>query len=157
MLMRRYFLVVGTWLIATAGCTLHTTHKANQPPAENFNPLAYFEIPVTDLDRAVRFYTAVFGYGLERDSIDGNAVALFPSAEGAAGATGALVKGSVYKPAKDGAILYFRTANIDIALQKAVSAGGSVLYPKTDIGNHGFVAEFADSEGNRIALLQPLP
>jgi predicted enzyme related to lactoylglutathione lyase len=32
-----------------------------------------------------------------------------------------------------------------------------VLYPKTSIGQHSFVAEFEDSEGNCIAIrsLQP--
>jgi hypothetical protein len=32
--------------------------------------------------------------------------------------------------------------------------GGKTLYPKTAVGKNGFVAEFADSEGNRIALQQ---
>ena len=40
------------------------------------NPVCYFEIPVTDLERAVAFYTAVFGYQLERVEVDENEMAI---------------------------------------------------------------------------------
>jgi predicted enzyme related to lactoylglutathione lyase len=36
----------------------------------------------------------------------------------------------------------------------AQERGGSLLYPKKDIGEAGYVAELEDSEGNRIALSQ---
>lgn len=39
------------------------------------NPGVYFEIPVLDLERAMRFYTAVFGYQFQREEIHGNAMA----------------------------------------------------------------------------------
>lgn len=58
-------------------------------------------------------------------------------------------------PGKTGPIRYFRVADVDAVLARAVTAGGRVLYPKKDIGPTGWVAEFEDSEGNRIALLQP--
>jgi predicted enzyme related to lactoylglutathione lyase len=38
-------------------------------------------------------------------------------------------------------------------LKLATSNNGQILYPKTDNGI-GYVAEFEDSEGNRIALFQ---
>jgi len=116
------------------------------------NPVTYFEIPVTDLDRAVRFYQAVFGFTFERETIDGNQMALFPQTDGAPGITGALAKGSAYKPSKSGPILYFHTADIDKTLARANANGGKTLYPITAVGAIGFVAEFQDSEGNRIAL-----
>jgi predicted enzyme related to lactoylglutathione lyase len=80
-------------------------------------------------------------------------MALFPFEEKNSGITGALAKGEVYKPSKNGVIIYFKTENIDRTLEKAVQNGGSVLYPKRIDGKYGFaVAEFEDSEGNRIAL-----
>ncbi len=118
------------------------------------NPVTYFEIPVKDLDRALRFYEAVFGITLDRQTIDGYEMALFPSLDGAPGATGALAKGDVYVPGKSGPVLYFGTEDIDTLLERVRAAGGSVLYPKKSIGDLGFVAEFEDSEGNRIALHQ---
>ncbi|MBS0659166.1 MAG: VOC family protein [Verrucomicrobia bacterium] len=116
------------------------------------NPVFYVEIPVDDLDRAVAFYASVFAFELERQSIDGNEMALFPFEAGTEGATGALAKGESYKPAKDGARVYFSTTDLDATLARAVAAGGQILYPKTDVGAYGFVAEIEDSEGNRIAL-----
>lgn len=116
------------------------------------NVVTYFEIPVVDMDRAVAFYEAVFGHMLERQTIDGYEMALFPHEEGHFGASGALAKGDVYVPTKAGAIVYFRVADIDATLKKAQRHGGAVLYPKKDIGDLGFVAEIADTEGNRVAL-----
>ena len=116
------------------------------------NPVCYFEIPVTDMKRAVAFYERVFGLALTRQTIDGYEMAIFPRAEGAAGASGALAKGDVYKPSHDGCIPYFGVEDIDATLSRACSLGAKVLYPKTDIGEAGWVAEIEDSEGNRIAL-----
>ncbi|KPH56650.1 VOC family protein [Pseudoalteromonas porphyrae] len=116
------------------------------------NPVGYFEIPVNDLDRATRFYEVVFGYQFERTIIDGIEMGLFPSNHQAQGITGALVKGDTYVPGKEGSRLYFSTGNIDETLDKVLSLGGSVLYPKTSIGKLGWVAEFEDVEGNCIAL-----
>jgi len=116
------------------------------------NPVGYFEIPVVDLDRAIGFYTAVFGLRLERRTIDGYDMALFPRSDDAPGASGALARGDVYIPSKTGAIVYFSVDDVDVALKRAEAEGGSVLYPKTAIGMAGFVAEIEDSEGNRIAL-----
>ncbi len=118
------------------------------------NPVVYFEIPVVDLDRGIRFYSKVFNFEFNKTTIDGNEMALFPFKEEALGITGALVKGEVYKPTIEGVIVYFRTKNIEEVLKLAVKNGGQILYPKTSNGELGFVAEFKDSEGNRIALHQ---
>lgn len=117
------------------------------------NPVMYFEIPVNDMDRAMTFYAAVFNVDFDKETIDNNEMALFPFADERSGISGALAKGEIYKPTKDGVVIYFRTENIDETLQSATANGGQILYPKTDNGI-GFVAEFEDTEGNRIALFQ---
>ncbi|MFN9226441.1 MAG: VOC family protein [Pseudanabaena sp.] len=116
------------------------------------NPVGYFEVPVVDLDQAILFYEAIFGYSLERVSIDGNEMALFPFDEMASGITGALAQGESYIPSKLGSRVYFNVSEIDSILEKVISLGGKVLYPKTSIGELGWVAEFEDTEGNCIAL-----
>jgi uncharacterized protein len=116
----------------------------------------YFEIPVNDLERAIFFYSAVFGCEFDRVDVDGNQMANFPSLEGGSGASGALAKGASYIPGTQGVRVYFDTENIDKTLANAVAAGGKVLYPKTSIGELGWVAEFEDSEGNCVALSQTL-
>lgn len=120
------------------------------------NPVGYVEIPVTDLDRAIAFYGAVFGYAFERVTLDGYEMALFPSSDGEAGASGALAKGDVYTPSRDGAVVYFSVDDIDAALDRASGRGAEILYPKTFVYGNGHVAEIEDSEGNRIALHQGL-
>ena len=80
-------------------------------------------------------------------------MALFPFANKNTGISGALAKGEVYKPTKDGVVIYFKSENIDETLKLATSNGGKILYPKTNNGI-GLVAEFEDTEGNRIALFQ---
>lgn len=116
------------------------------------NPVVYFEIPVSDLERAIAFYQAVFMVEFERAVVDNNEMAFFPMDEQSGGISGALVKGEVYIPTINGVIVYFRTENIEETLERAIKLGCEVLYPKTSVGKLGFVAEFKDSEGNRIAL-----
>jgi predicted enzyme related to lactoylglutathione lyase len=116
------------------------------------NPVFYFEIPIRDMDRALDFYSKTFGVIFERQNIDGNDMALFPYQIGGEGATGALAKGESYQPSLKGTRVYFSTTDIDSTINKAIGAGGRLIYPKTDTGDYGFVAEFEDSEGNCIAL-----
>lgn len=115
--------------------------------------VTWFEIPVVDLDRAVDFYEYVFGVELERTTIDGHPMALFPDSDG--GASGSLATGDSYVPSLDGTRVYFRVDDVAGALQRAIERGGQELYPVTDIGEPGLVAEFSDTEGNRIALAGP--
>jgi predicted enzyme related to lactoylglutathione lyase len=112
---------------------------------------AYFEIPVSDLERAINFYQSLLGIELERGSIHGYEMAFFPFENNEAGISGALCKGDVYKPSIDGSFVYLFTSNIDEVLSKAVDLGSEILFEKTDAGNC-FVAEIKDSEGNRICF-----
>lgn len=120
------------------------------------NPVVYFEIPVTNMNRAIAFYRAVFQFEFTREDIDQNEMALFPFTDGKSGIAGALAKGEIYKPTNDGVLVYFTTDNIAHTLNLATANGGKVLYPVTDNGI-GLVAEFEDTEGNRIALYQAKP
>ena len=122
----------------------------------NANPVTYFEIPVTDIQRAVTFYENVFQSELQRTEIDGHDMALFHFEENAFGASGALAKGESYVPSTSGPRLYFSVADINGVLSRAEEAGGSVAYPITDVGEF-WVAEFIDSEGNQIALTASKP
>ena len=115
----------------------------------------YFEIPVTDLDRAQRFYADVLGYSLEREEIDGYAMAVFPDSEGSA-ANGALACGDVYVPTKQGSLVYLNVPSIDAVLERVAALGRTPLLGKQEADGHGFIAEIEDSEGNRVGL-QELP
>ncbi len=121
------------------------------------NPAVYFEIPVTDIQRAMQFYAAVFGFAFDEEVIDNYQMALFPFYKSGSGITGALAKGDVYKPSTAGVIIYLATTDIENTLRLVSANGGKILYPKTLNEKYGVaIAEFEDSEGNRIALQQPI-
>lgn len=120
---------------------------------KKINPVVYFEIPVKNIERAVAFYKAVFNFEFLKENIDNNEMALFPFVNDNSGISGALAKGEIYQPTKNGVVIYFHTEDIDETMKLATSNGGKILYPKTDNGI-GLVAEFEDTEGNRIALSQ---
>jgi hypothetical protein len=113
----------------------------------------YFEIPVNDLERAIKFYSFVFGCDFSKDVVHGNEMAFFPFENGS-GITGALAKGETYKPTISGTLIYLATSNIDETLGKIVGRGGEILFPKSEVPKYGWVAEFKDCEGNRVALFQ---
>jgi len=118
------------------------------------NPGAYFEIAVTDMERARRFYAEVMGYTFTTEIIHGNEMAILPFQDTARGITGALAKGTTYVPSLNGTLIYLSTSNIDATLKKATTSGGSILFPRTAAGDYGYVAELKDSEGNRIGLFE---
>lgn len=116
------------------------------------NIAMHFEIPVTDMTRAIGFYSRVFGITFERAEIDGNEMALFPLSEGSEGCSGALARGETYVPSLDGARIYLAVTDIEQVMASALLAGAKSLYPVTRVGDTIRVAEFQDPEGNRIAL-----
>ena len=115
---------------------------------------SYFEIPVNDLDRAMKFYSEVFGCDFIKEVIHGNEMAMFPFNGKNSGITGALAKGEIYLPSTTGTLIYLNTASIDETLQKIKTLGGELLFPKSAAGDYGYVAEFKDCEGNRVALFE---
>jgi predicted enzyme related to lactoylglutathione lyase len=118
------------------------------------NPVVYFEIPVSNLERAAEFYGKVFGFDFTREEIHGNKMAFFPLNSDYPGIAGALAQGEIYRPTNDGVLIYFNSSNIDETLKKAIKLNAKILFPKTMAGDYGFVAEIQDSEGNRIGLSQ---
>ena len=115
----------------------------------------WFEIPVVDFERAMTFYEHVFEVELERAVIDGHPMAIFPETDEPGRANGALAAGDSYVPSVGGTRVYFRVDDVAGTLARASERGGTLLYPVTEVGEQGVVAEFADTEGNRIALSGP--
>ena len=116
----------------------------------------YFEIPVSNLERAMKFYSEVFEVEFSRDNIHGNEMAFFPFFDSGEGITGALCQGEIYKPSTEGSLIYFSTTSIENHMNKAIELGGEQLFEKTLVPDLGYSAEFKDCEGNRIALFEAL-
>ena len=112
----------------------------------------WFEIPVKDLERAKKFYEKVFDVELTTEEMGGIKLAMFPFTKDAPGSAGALVKGDSYEPSLAGTVVYFSVDSIDETLRRINGAGGRTIMPKTGIGQYGVIAQYEDSEGNRLAL-----
>jgi predicted enzyme related to lactoylglutathione lyase len=123
--------------------------------SQTFNVVGWFEIPVTDMQRAMQFYNAVFGYTLEHHPMGDLEMAWFPWADEGLGAPGSLVKHAEYTPSAAGTLVYFTSPSGDLAneLAKVTQAGGQVLQEKTLITEDiGYMCLLLDTEGNRIAI-----
>jgi predicted enzyme related to lactoylglutathione lyase len=115
--------------------------------------LNWVEIPATDIKRAKKFYSTIFG-GIEFKDMDnpGAKYALFPVDDRFN--SGALVQSEYHKPSADGITIYLDGGNdMDAILKYVDKAGGEIIMPKTNTGMEaGFVGMFIDSEGNKIGL-----
>jgi uncharacterized protein len=118
--------------------------------------LCWTDIPVTNLDRAIKFYSAVLGKEVRKLSEGGAEYGLLPHQE--QNASGCLCirgdSGGVNNtPSANGPLIYLSVeGRLDEAVEAARANGGKVLRARQKIGEHGFRAVVIDSEGNRIAL-----
>lgn len=120
------------------------------------NPVHWFEIPVMDMHRAVKFYEEVFGFSLDVLDMEANRWAFFPMEDEATGAGGALIQHDAITPSHQGTTVYFRVVDINPVLERIEKAGGKTLLPRSSVAIYGYIAHFEDSEGNRVALHEPL-
>lgn len=114
--------------------------------------LNWFEIPATDFTRAKIFYEKLLGITIEPMSMGPTTMGMLSTDPNAVG--GAIVHGDGGEPSKTGSLIYLNGGD-DLApmLARVAPAGGTVLQPKTEIGNgYGFCAVFLDTEGNRLGL-----
>ncbi|MTI22015.1 VOC family protein [Fulvivirga sp. RKSG066] len=120
------------------------------------NVVGWFEIPVKDKGRAIKFYETVFDFKLTRNKMDEVDMAWFPWKEDGMGASGSLMyHKEFYTPSSNGTLVYFTAHSGDLAneLSKVEDAGGKVLQQKKLIAPEvGFMGLFLDTEGNRIAI-----
>jgi predicted enzyme related to lactoylglutathione lyase len=118
--------------------------------------VVWFELPVTNLDRATQFYETVFDTKLATDQRFPG-IAIFPRRHETA-TTGALavthdpqIEG---RPSTDGAVVYLNCdGELDAVLKRAKAAGGELLQEVAQLpGEMGWIAQFRDLDGNRVGL-----
>jgi predicted enzyme related to lactoylglutathione lyase len=118
--------------------------------------LCWTDIPVMNLDRAIKFYSAVLGQEVKKLSTGDAEYGLLPHEE--QNASGCLCvrsdSGGVdNRPSANGPLIYLLVeGRLDEAVEAARANGGKILRERQQIGEHGFRAVIIDSEGNRIAL-----
>ena len=119
------------------------------------NAISWFEIGVTDLDRAAKFYETIFNVRLSPLDLPNIKMRMFPL-EDRMGVGGAVVdSGGFHKPSGTEGPLIYLNGNPDVqnVLDKVEAAGGRIMVPKTMISpEYGYMAVIIDTEGNRIGL-----
>lgn len=117
------------------------------------NPISWFEVPVSDMERAIKFYNAVMGWDLKIMEADQITMAWFPADYSEYGAGGSLVLSEHYTPGTVGILVYFQCEDVDKTLALIADAGGKVIFEKKLIApDIGYMGAAIDSEGNRIAF-----
>lgn len=128
------------------------------------NTIVWADIPVTDLNRAMKFYGAVLQH--EFTPVEGMPGIALPSPDQSDPSDAQQGPWSVAfdlavvedrKPSTDGCTIYLNSqGDPEAMLQRAVEAGGQILMPLTDMGEMvGSIGFFMDSEGNRIGVHKP--
>ena len=117
--------------------------------------VSIFEIPATDITRAIDFYQAILNINIEKMEFPGMEMGPLPYEDQMV--TGVIMKGEGYEPSANGVTIYLNGGNdLQHILDKVESSGGKILIPKTPHADEvGFFANFLDSEGNKIGLHSP--
>ncbi|MEL6519769.1 MAG: VOC family protein [Pseudomonadota bacterium] len=111
------------------------------------------EIPVTDMEKAMAFYSAVTGADLEIEDGGPNPVAFFRPADPKAGVAGHLYPG---KPAADGSgptVHLAAPGTLEEIIARIWDAGGKVISPPIEIPAGRF-AYAIDLDGNSIGFFE---
>ena len=115
------------------------------------NQVVWADIPVKDLDRAIRFYSAVLGSSVKKETFPEMTIGILPHNDGEVGGCLYIKEGE--EPSSKGPLLYLNAnGRLDQAITAVEANGGKVLQPKHPIGPYGHRAIVLDSEGNRVAL-----
>jgi predicted enzyme related to lactoylglutathione lyase len=117
------------------------------------NAISWFEIPATDINRAQKFYEIIFDIVMVPITYP-HEMRVFPT-ESPMNINGAICfNAGFYTPSALGVLVYLNgNPDVQIILDKIEVAGGKIVVPKLQISpDHGHIAVFIDSEGNRIGL-----
>lgn len=119
------------------------------------NALNWFEIPVSNFDRAKKFYETIFNYQMP-ENVMGTARMGFLLYDFPAGKVGGAIvyNPDFYTPSDNGSLIYLNCQpDLKIVLDRVENAGGKIIMSKTMVApDLGFWALIKDSEGNRVAL-----
>lgn len=160
-------IVLGAIILFTIGfAACNSKHKSSSetekkplPTEKNTNTMnsfiSLFEIPATDISRAINFYQAILDIKIEKMEMPGMEMGIFPYENQTV--TGVIMKGEGFKPAADGVTIYLNAGdNLQSILDKVTTNGGKIIVPKTAHADEsGFFALFLDTEGNRLGLNSP--
>ena len=112
--------------------------------------IVHFEVPAADVDRAVAFWSGLFGLEIGPSMMEDFQYRMFQAAPNQGGAIMASDKPG------SGLVVYHDTADIDASVIKVRELGGTAD-DKQPVPTHGWFAACVDTEGNKFSLWQSDP
>lgn len=127
--------------------------------SESMDPIVHFELPVTDLDAARKFYGPIFDWTLQDWPMPDGSIYI--------GVHTTPIDEKTREPLKPGGInggimkkndkvkapvFAIKVSSIDEKMKMVEKAGGKVVMPKMDMMGMGYYAYFADPSGNVVGL-----
>ncbi len=113
--------------------------------------VTHFEIPADDPERAIKFYSKVFGWKIKKWEGPMDYWLVTTGSDKEPGINGAIMKKS--DPAM-GVVNSIDVTSVESFLKKVVAAGGKTIMPKTPIPGVGYFAYCQDTEGNMFGMMQ---
>jgi uncharacterized protein len=119
------------------------------------NRVVHFDIYADDVERAIAFYQAAFGWAIQK--VEGMDYWLITTGEGEPGINGGL--GPRTSPTQGNVPQFGYTCTVDvedvnITFAAALAAGGSEVHKPVPIPGVGYIAYIRDTEGNHLGLMQ---
>ncbi|EQB63212.1 MAG: hypothetical protein RBG1_1C00001G0791 [candidate division Zixibacteria bacterium RBG-1] len=113
------------------------------------NSICHIEIMTTDLKKAEKFYSDLFGWKVNSDAMGDGKYSLF---EAPKPPHGGIAKVDKVNPGNN-LIFYVEVSDIPGTLTRAESLGAKTVTPKTEINPEvGWFGNFRDLDGNLIGL-----
>jgi predicted enzyme related to lactoylglutathione lyase len=119
-----------------------------QRPQFKQGDVCHFELPVSDNERAKRFYGKVFGWQFQEDP-QMHYVMISTPGKTVGGGFLSPTGGMPFKVTN-----YIYVESIDETLPRFKEMGGKLVKEKTEVGGAGYMLHFEDTEGNLLALWQ---
>jgi predicted enzyme related to lactoylglutathione lyase len=127
------------------------------------DPVVHFELPAVDRERMAAFYSAAFGWEaryLGPEMGDYTVVTTTPTENGRPTVPGT-INGGLFVRSEEQASwspsIVIGVDDVMASLDAVVRSGGTVTAPPVEIPGIGWYANFEDTEGNRVSVLQPVP
>jgi predicted enzyme related to lactoylglutathione lyase len=148
--------------IGLTGMSVHKSQNSetktitkNESDQSMNNYISIFEIPATDINRAITFYQTILEIEIEKMDLPEMEMGILPYENQAV--VGVIIKADGYSPNAEGVTIYLNGGdNLQTILDKVEMNGGKMIIPKTPHADGiGYFAIFIDSEGNRLGLHSP--
>ena len=111
-------------------------------------PVTHFEVNAKDAERAREFYSTLFGWKIDVDPKMNYGMVNTGVKMGIGGGIGQAMG------TNSNVTFYVQVEDVQSYLDKAVSLGGKVVVPLTEVPGMVTFANFADPEGNIIGIIK---